>query len=413
MDYKKIIADFSQRKAGEFIISDMSGKVVYRNNVEKFTTEQWYFWCSINLDMAGFSGDVSWEISDAATDSYYSVRSVAGFWENTGYILHHIYNVSDFMGLLRDVSDYLRDWRLISAFQASLLEMMTGGCQQCLPVLMKNLELDAVVLYIGREKYTERFLMRKGDAQPEEAHRHPENEFDTPRSAAAQLPELEGKNFICFMNEKAADNTKFALYMSKEGEETDDSYQVYYEMLRLFLENTLLREKIIYESEHDRLTGLYNKGKYLSMMQDFFPGCRSIAIYNMDLNYLKRTNDNLGHEAGDALLVKAARSLQGVERENLCGFRMGGDEYMLIGWDLSEEEANGIKEEWEEVLEQINAMPAEDDPFPDLECVVACGLAYGSGDYDLKELLKLADERMYKNKVAIKLSRGEDPNSRL
>ena len=92
---------------------------------------------------------------------------------------------------------------------------------------------------------------------------------------------------------------------------------------------------------------------------------------------------------------------------------MGGDEYMLIGWDLSEEEANGIKEEWEEVLEQINAMPAEDDPFPDLECVVACGLAYGSGDYDLKELLKLADERMYKNKVAIKLSRGEDPNSRL
>ena len=159
-------------------------------------------------------------------------------------------------------------------------------------------------------------------------------------------------------------------------------------------------------------------------MEDFFPSCKSIAIYNMDLNYLKRTNDNLGHEAGDALLVKAARSLQGVERENLFGFRMGGDEYMLVGWDLTEEEAKGIKEEWEEVLEQIkrewedvlqkiNDKPAEDDPFPDLECVVACGLAYGSGDYDLKELLKLADERMYKNKVAIKLSRGEDPNSRL
>ncbi len=413
MDYKKIISDFSQRKAGEFIITDTTGQVVYRNNVEKFTTEQWYFWCSINLDMAGFSGDVTWEISDAETGAYYSVRSVAGFWENTGYILHHIYNVTDLMSLLHDVSDYLRDWRVISAFQSSLLERMTGGCQQCLPVLMENLELDAAVLYIGREKYTERFLMRKGDTEPEKAHRPRANEFDTPRSSAAELPELEGDKFICFVNETAADNTRFALYMSKEGEETDDSYQVYYEMLRLFLENTLLREKIIYDSEHDRLTGLYNKGKYLSMMEDFFPGCKSIAIYNMDLNYLKRTNDNLGHEAGDALLVKAARSLQGVERENLFGFRMGGDEYMLVGWDLTEEEANKIKKEWEDVLQKINENPAEDEEFPDLECVVACGLAYGSGDYDLKELLKLADERMYKNKVAIKLSRGEDPNSRL
>ena len=149
---------------------------------------------------------------------------------------------------------------------------------------------------------------------------------------------------------------------------------------------TLQREK-----ERDGLTGLYNKGKFISLKGSLFMKQDSIAIYNMDLNYLKRTNDNLGHEAGDALLVKAAKSLLGVEKENLYGFRMGGDEYMLVGWDLSEEEANNIKEEWEEVLAQINASPAEDDPFPDLECVVACGLAYGSGDYDLKELLKLAD----------------------
>ena len=44
--------------------------------------------------------------------------------------------------------------------------------------------------------------------------------------------------------------------------------------------------------------------------------------------------------------------------------------------------------------------------------VIACGLAYGKDDFDLKELLKLADDRMYENKVAIKLSRGEDPNAR-
>ena len=126
----------------------------------------------------------------------------------------------------------------------------------------------------------------------------------------------------------------------------------------------------------------------------------------MDVNYLKRTDDNLGHEAGDALLVKAGRSLQAVERDNVYGFRMGGDEFMLLGWDLTESEAEKLKKDWEEALAKLNENKEE------VECVIACGLAYGKDDFDLKELLKLADDRMYENKVAIKISRGDDPNAR-
>ena len=85
---------------------------------------------------------------------------------------------------------------------------------------------------------------------------------------------------------------------------------------------------------------------------------------------------------------------------------MGGDEFMLFGWDMEEDEANALKKEWEGALAKLNE---ENDG---LECVIACGLAYGKDEFDLKELLKLADERMYENKVAIKLSRGEDPNAR-
>jgi diguanylate cyclase (GGDEF)-like protein len=142
------------------------------------------------------------------------------------------------------------------------------------------------------------------------------------------------------------------------------------------------------------------------MMNDFFPNQKSVAIFNMDVNYLKRVNDTLGHEAGDALIVKAAKSLLAVEKDNVRGFRMGGDEFMLFGWDMEEDEANALKKEWEGALAKLNE---ENDG---LECVIACGLAYGKDEFDLKELLKLADERMYENKVAIKLSRGEDPNAR-
>ena len=85
---------------------------------------------------------------------------------------------------------------------------------------------------------------------------------------------------------------------------------------------------------------------------------------------------------------------------------MGGDEFMLLGWDLDEDEAIAVKKEWEEALKKLN----ENDEG--VECIIACGLAYGKDDYDLKELLKKAADLMYENKVAIKLSRGEDPNAR-
>ena len=85
---------------------------------------------------------------------------------------------------------------------------------------------------------------------------------------------------------------------------------------------------------------------------------------------------------------------------------MGGDEFMLIAWDLSEDEAGDILTEWKDALDELNRTPGE------IECVIACGLAYGENDYDLKELLKVADERMYENKVAIKKARGDDPNAR-
>ena len=75
---------------------------------------------------------------------------------------------------------------------------------------------------------------------------------------------------------------------------------------------------------------------------------------------------------------------------------MGGDEFMLIGWDLTEEEAEAVKKEWEEALAKLNEAEGE------IECVIACGLAYGGEGHDLQSLLKTADERMYENKVAIK-----------
>ena len=150
--------------------------------------------------------------------------------------------------------------------------------------------------------------------------------------------------------------------------------------------------KVTAEKEHDHMTGLYNKGKYMSLLNEKFGNPHSIAIYNMDVNNLKITNDTYGHEMGDFLLIKAATSLRMMESEKVMGFRMGGDEFMMIAVDLSQEDALELKAQWEAAVERLN------QKNDNITLIIACGMAYGQGDYDLNELLRQADVLMYEDK---------------
>lgn len=168
-------------------------------------------------------------------------------------------------------------------------------------------------------------------------------------------------------------------------------------VIKLFVENTMLREKLVYESEHDRLTGLYNKGKYLSMVEKEFPNMNSLAVFNFDVNDLKIMNDTYGHEAGDNLLIKAANSIRKVVNNKIFGFRMGGDEFLMVATNITEDEVKKIRERWEEELARLNEL---DDG---IHCVIALGVAYSEAPYDFSELSKQADSLMYEDK---KLKKG-------
>lgn len=153
--------------------------------------------------------------------------------------------------------------------------------------------------------------------------------------------------------------------------------------------------KVVYEKEHDAMTGLYNKGKYLELIEGEYQKLESIAIFNMDVNGLKEVNDNLGHEAGDKLISKTAKSIVSVQNDKIKGFRIGGDEFMLIGENLSKDEASELKEKWMNAVSELNK---EDDT----ETKIACGMVYGEKGYVLSELLKEADKQMYDDKKRLK-----------
>jgi hypothetical protein len=90
-------------------------------------------------------------------------------------------------------------------------------------------------------------------------------------------------NMLC---NGAVSGQKYAIYfgawpnMDKESMKEKTLLSV----IRLYVENGIMKEKLRYNSEHDGLTGLYNKAKYLEMMDEEYMDMNSIGIFNFDVN---------------------------------------------------------------------------------------------------------------------------------
>lgn len=164
------------------------------------------------------------------------------------------------------------------------------------------------------------------------------------------------------------------------------------EYTELFHEINGYSKSLLYEKEHDKLTGLYNKGKFMTMQTSLFPEQDSVAIYYMDVNNLKYVNDTFGHDVGDRMICKAASSLKKITARNVLAFRMGGDEFAVVAMHISEDEAEALRKRWENVLAELNSLQ------DGIVCVVSCGMVYARRPYDVAELIKRADQRMYEDK---------------
>jgi diguanylate cyclase (GGDEF)-like protein len=113
---------------------------------------------------------------------------------------------------------------------------------------------------------------------------------------------------------------------------------------------TELEAKLRHQALHDALTGLPNRRLFHARVDDAFQ--RSIAegsepvVLFIDLDGFKRINDDLGHAAGDELLVTFAERLRGNVRPEELPARLGGDEFAVLiesgGLDTAEDVARRL-----------------------------------------------------------------------
>lgn len=149
----------------------------------------------------------------------------------------------------------------------------------------------------------------------------------------------------------------------------------------------------------DSLTGLSNYTAF-KYTKSRWPERTDWVYIVMDVNWLKQTNDQYGHRAGDALLCNAARCIrEAFYRAEDC-FRIGGDEFAVIGTTLD-------KAAVETAVENLRRLCAEWDAREKYPVSMAVGYAMQAGRaMTADELFTEADAAMYRNKADIKKAAG-------
>ena len=155
--------------------------------------------------------------------------------------------------------------------------------------------------------------------------------------------------------------------------------------------------KIKYLSYHDELTGLYNRAFFEEELKRLdTPRQLPLAIIVGDVNGLKLTNDVFGHFKGDELLVKTAEILKRACRKEDIICRWGGDEFAILLSHTDKEVTDGI-------CQRVYALSSESADAP-IQISISLGYAIKYGHEPITEVIKEAEERMYRNKLLISKS---------
>jgi diguanylate cyclase (GGDEF)-like protein len=159
-------------------------------------------------------------------------------------------------------------------------------------------------------------------------------------------------------------------------------------------------DELAYQATHDPLTDLPNRAMLLEALEEAIATARDhhrlVALLFLDLDRFKVVNDSLGHDAGDELLIEAARRISGVLRPGDIVARLGGDEFVVVCRDVHDaKQASAIALRITTALESTPIVLGTGA----LSITASVGVALSDGEAAHPEsLLRDADAAMYRAK---------------
>lgn len=154
-----------------------------------------------------------------------------------------------------------------------------------------------------------------------------------------------------------------------------------------------ISENLYYFSNHDHLTGLYNRRFYEEEVKRLdVERNLPITIVMADINGLKLINDSFGHAKGDELLRKAAEEIKKGCRADDIVARLGGDEFVILLPRTDTSEA-------EDIIKRIKDYSLN-KKVETIDISISFGYETKRNKEDnIQEILKKAEDHMYRHKL--------------
>lgn len=172
-------------------------------------------------------------------------------------------------------------------------------------------------------------------------------------------------------------------------EESMEGATYFAEMVGHFIVSLLEKQRLMKQLEklsfEDSLSGVQNR----HALNDYIEYCRQmqhVGVVYCDVLGLKKINDAQGHQAGDALIVRASDSLKSNFRKQDV-YRIGGDEFLVLCKDIDENVFLSKVESLREDMKKNNAM-------------MSLGAIWRETVDDADALIAEADGMMYEEKRA-------------
>jgi diguanylate cyclase (GGDEF)-like protein len=176
------------------------------------------------------------------------------------------------------------------------------------------------------------------------------------------------------------------------------------------LDNARLFEQVRHLAVSDPLTGLANYRRLLDVLENETERTdrtgRPYSVLLLDLDGLKKINDNYGHLVGSRAICRLADILRIHCRAVDTAARYGGDEFALVLPESQEDEAHRVANRIREVL-------AGDGEQPLLSASIGISIYRGDGER-IEKLLSEADQDLYRDKArrGTRAAAASDPRRR-